>query len=102
MFVERFVSGDANIQTDTSLSHEEQMFSQRFCVGRPQTSLFGYKTLDNVLVFRPEHSNKLYMSVHFLPFIPLGVAEGVEPISASSGEGGVTLDTSPVHHGAEI
>uniref|UniRef100_A0A3Q3WYK2 Metalloendopeptidase n=1 Tax=Mola mola TaxID=94237 RepID=A0A3Q3WYK2_MOLML len=49
---------------------------------------------------------KVNPSIHFLPLIPLGVAGGLEPISASSGEGGghpgqvameiYCRDTSPI------
>ena len=47
------------------------------------------------------YKNESDPSIHFLTPILSGVT-GVEPISASSGEGGVTLDTSPVHHRADI
>ena len=41
-------------------------------------------------------------SIDSLPLIPLGVAGSLEPTSASLGEGGVTLDKSPVHRRADI
>ena len=43
-----------------------------------------------------------HQSIHFLPLILLGVVGGLDPISASSGEGRVTLDKSSVHCGADI
>uniref|UniRef100_A0A3Q3VJW6 Uncharacterized protein n=1 Tax=Mola mola TaxID=94237 RepID=A0A3Q3VJW6_MOLML len=44
----------------------------------------------------------IHPSIHFLPLIPLGVAGGLEPISASWGEGRDTLDKSSVHRRADI
>ena len=41
-------------------------------------------------------------SLHFLALVLLGVAEGLDPVSASSGEGGDTLEKSPVYRRADI
>ena len=58
-----------------------------------------WKTHNNM-----SHANMswLFSSIHFLLLLLLGVAGGLEPSSASSGEGGVTLDKLPAHHRADI
>ena len=40
--------------------------------------------------------------IHFLPLYPVRGRGGLEPIPASWGEAGYTLDKSPVHHRADM
>ena len=58
-----------------------------------------------ILALLPQYSAFIILnglSIHLLPLILLGVAGGLDSISASSGEGGATLDKWPVHHRVDI
>ena len=80
-------------QEHTHKSNSEQCLAGKKYHMTTQTTQNYTTVLPHVIINPP---------IHFLPLIPLRVAGGLEPISASSGEGRDTLDKSPVHRRADI